>query len=46
MEQPFLLSARKYNRLLLAFVGAFWLSIGVASALYLAGKPATTEVAD
>jgi hypothetical protein len=46
MEQPFALRVRKPNRWLLALLGAFWLSVGVASAMYLAQAPSTVEVAD
>jgi hypothetical protein len=46
MEQPFALRFRKPNRWLLALLGAFWLSVGVASAMYLAQAPTIVDAAD
>jgi hypothetical protein len=45
MEEPFRLNARKH-RLLFAFLAALWLSVGVASAMYVADAPAVADVAD
>jgi hypothetical protein len=46
MEQPFFLRARKRSRVVLALFGALWLSIGVASALYVAHSQTVADIAD
>jgi hypothetical protein len=46
VEQPFDLRVRKGKRVVLALLGAVWLALGVASAVYVAQSNATVESAD